>query len=61
MRDHATMTDAEVLARRIEAVMQEIEQAKQEHADAAARVARARLAAAQTIKRMRKSAVGRPR
>jgi hypothetical protein len=60
MRDHATMTDAEVLARRIEAVMQEIEQAKQERADAAARVARARLAAAQTIKRMRKSAVGRP-
>lgn len=61
MRDHATMTDAEVLARRIEAVMQEIEQAKQERADAAARVARARLAAAQTIKRMRKSAVERPR
>jgi hypothetical protein len=61
MRDHATMTDAEVLARRIEAVMQEIEQAKQERADAAARVARTRLAAAQTIKRMRKSAVERPR
>jgi len=55
------MTDAEVLARRIEAVMQEIEQAKQERADAAARVARARLAAAQTIKRMRKSAVVHPR
>ena len=61
MRDHATMADAEVLARRIEAVMQEIEQAKQERADAAARVARTRLAAAQTIKRMRKSAVERPR
>ena len=61
MRDHATMTDAEVLARRIEAVMQEIEQAKQERADAAARVERTRLAAAQTIKRMRKSAVERPR
>lgn len=61
MRDHATMTDAEVLARRIEAVMQEIEQAKQERADAAARVARARLAAVQTIKRMRKSAVERPK
>ena len=61
MRDHATMTDAEVLARRIEAVMQEIEQAKQERADAAARVARARLAAAQTVKRMRKSAVERPK
>ncbi len=61
MRDHATMTDAEVLARRIEAVMQEIEQAKQERADAAARVARARLAAAQTIKRIRKSAVERPK
>jgi len=55
------MADAEVLARRIEAVMQEIEQAKQERADAAARVAHARLAAAQTIKRMRKSAVERPR
>jgi hypothetical protein len=61
MRDHATMTDAEVLARRIDAIMQEIEQAKQERADAAARVARTRLAAAQTIKRMRKSAVERPR
>ena len=61
MRDHATMTDAEVLARRIEAVMQEIEQAKQERADAAARVARARLAAVQTIKRMRKSAVESPK
>ena len=61
MRDHASMIDAEVLARRIEAVMQEIEQAKQERTDAAARVARARLAAAQTVKRMRKGAVKRPK
>lgn len=60
MRDHATMTAAEALARRIDAVMREIEQVKQERADARTRVARARLAAAQTAKRLRKRAVERP-
>ena len=60
MRDHASVTDAEALAWRIDAVMREIEQVKQERADAAARIARARLAAVQRAKRRRKGTAERP-
>ena len=56
MRDHASGTLTEALAQRIDAVMREIEQAKRERADASARVARARLAVAQTVKRQARAA-----
>jgi|tagenome__1003787_1003787.scaffolds.fasta_scaffold17814427_1 hypothetical protein len=60
MRDHASVTDAESLTRRIDALMFEIEQVKRERADKTARVARARLAAAHRAKRRRRGAAERP-
>lgn len=50
MRDHADRSEADALARRIDAVICEIEQFKRERAAADFRVARVRMAAAQTAR-----------
>ena len=64
MRENANLATAtenaggetDILARRIDQVMREIEQVKQERATEAARTARARLAAVHTAKRHGKGA-----